>query len=66
MKLGAESLKLKELPRIKTGDLVSHRRHGFGHVVDIWDGNIYDVIFIRNGCRFRHSRHRSYLLKVNL
>jgi hypothetical protein len=52
--------------RIKIGDLVSHRRHGFGRVVDTWNGNICDVIFKQNGQQFRHSCHISYLLKVKL
>jgi hypothetical protein len=52
--------------RIKIGDLVSHQRHGFGRVVDTWDGNICDVIFKQNGQQFRHCCHMSYLLKVKL
>jgi len=53
--------------KLKTGDLVSHRRHGFGHVVAIWDGNrIYDIVFKQGREYFRHSCHHSYLLKVRL
>jgi len=59
--------KVKNPPsNIKTGDLVSHKRYGFGRVVDTWGGNICDVLFKRDGFPFRHSCHYSYLLKVTL
>ena len=53
---------------MKLGDLVSHRRHGFGRIVGVWarEHDIYDIVFRQRGSWLRHCCHRSYITLVPL